>query len=256
KNAKQRYVTRASAHLDRICGGELVDLVELEDAMDEFDRLLSELDVIQEEYELTFDNEELDAAINEYIDYKEAVKTPRLKATKILKSKSSVKQESDSDSIVSTNSISARLPKIVLPNFSGDVKAWLPFWDQFKVLIHETALPAVTKFTYLTSVLKGEAKACIQGLSLTEANYNVAVNILSERFGKKEIIIASHIDTLLNIDIPPSLQTHQLWEILDMITSNVRSLENLGISGEQYGALLTPIILSRMPQELRLEWAR
>ncbi|GAB1609834.1 hypothetical protein Ahia01_001269300, partial [Argonauta hians] len=81
KNAKQRYVTRASAHLDRICGGE-IDFVELEDAVDEFDKLLSELDLIQEEYELTFDDDELDGVINEYIDYKESVKTSRLRATK------------------------------------------------------------------------------------------------------------------------------------------------------------------------------
>ncbi|GAB1598391.1 hypothetical protein Ahia01_000116200 [Argonauta hians] len=78
KNAKKRYLTHASAHLDRICGGEVVDFVELDDAVDEFDRLLSELDAIQEEYELTLDEADLDGIINEYIDYKESVKTPRL----------------------------------------------------------------------------------------------------------------------------------------------------------------------------------
>ena len=40
------------------------------------------------------------------------------------------------------------------------------------------------------------------------------------------------------------------------LQAHVRSLDALGISGEQYGVVLTPLILSRLTPELRLEWAR
>ena len=36
----------------------------------------------------------------------------------------------------------------------------------------------------------------------------------------------------------------------------MRSLEALHITGEQYGVVLTPLVLSRLPPDLRLEWAR
>ena len=42
----------------------------------------------------------------------------------------------------------------------------------------------------------------------------------------------------------------------DDLLSNIRSLEALGISGEKCEVFLTPIILSRLPNDLRLEWAR
>ena len=56
--------------------------------------------------------------------------------------------------------------------------------------------------------------------------------------------------------IPSNFSPSELWDFLYKINSNIRALENLKITGDQYGVLLTPIILSRMPQTLRLEWAR
>ena len=43
---------------------------------------------------------------------------------------------------------------------------------------------------------------------------------------------------------------------MDNLQSHICGLEALKITGEQYGMVLTPLILSRLPSELRLEWAR
>ena len=40
--------------------------------------------------------------------------------------------------------------------------------------------------------------------------------------------------------------------VYDMIESNVRSLQNLGFSAEMYGSLLIPIMLAKIPEELKL----
>ena len=40
--------------------------------------------------------------------------------------------------------------------------------------------------------------------------------------------------------------------VYDMIESNVRSLQKLGISAEMYGSLLIPIMLAKIPEELKL----
>ena len=39
------------------------------------------------------------------------------------------------------------------------------------------------------------------------------------------------------------------------ILSRIRSLEVLGVSGSQYGVILTPMILAKLPSDIRLEWA-
>ena len=93
----------------------------------------------------------------------------------------------------------ARLPTLELPKFSGDHTGWQPFWDKFKAVIDNSDLATVTKFTYLQSLLKGEASAAISGLALTEANYVTACDILQQRFGRKERIVFGHIQELLNL---------------------------------------------------------
>ena len=123
-------------------------------------------------------------------------------------------------------------------------------------MIYESELPDITKFTYLRSLLKGEAKVSIQGLTLTNANYTVTIDILKKRLGKTDRIVFSHIEELLNISVPKQPRVSVLWELNDKLQAHVCSLEALGITSEQYGVLLCPVILSRLPPDLRLEWAR
>ena len=42
----------------------------------------------------------------------------------------------------------------------------------------------------------------------------------------------------------------------DKLVAHVRSLEALDIKSENFGVILTPIIVSRLPEEIRLEWSR
>ena len=75
------------------------------------------------------------------------------------------------------------------------------FWDNFSVIIDcRKYLSEICKFSCLPASLKGEAKACLQGLSLTEANYTQAKQQLLQQFDHKEKIITNHIQKL-NISI-------------------------------------------------------
>ena len=58
--------------------------------------------------------------------------------------------------------------------------------------------------------------------------------------------------------MPRKPSVTDLWRIYNDLQAHVRSLDGLGISGEQteYGVVLTPLILFRLMPELRLEWAR
>ena len=100
----------------------------------------------------------------------------------------------------------------------------------------------------------------VQGLSVTEANYSTACQLLKERFGRTEQIRFAHIQALLNLSQMPRGQkgtrVSSLWSWKDTLLSHIRSLEGLGIEGDTYGIFLTPIILSRLPHDMRMEWAR
>ena len=72
-----------------------------------------------------------------------------------------------------------RLPKLQLPHFKGDVTKWNSFWDGFDSAIHSNgALNKIDKYNYLNSLLEGPAARAVQGLTLTEANYDSAVELL------------------------------------------------------------------------------
>ncbi|XP_066956237.1 uncharacterized protein [Macrobrachium rosenbergii] len=63
----------------------------------------------------------------------------------------------------------------------------------------------------------------------------------------------------LNVSFAPRSKgayVESLWKLQDQLLRHVRSLEALGISGDQYGVVLTPVILSRLLQDVRLEWSR
>ncbi|KRY07029.1 hypothetical protein T01_3313, partial [Trichinella spiralis] len=91
------------------------------------------------------------------------------------------------------------LPKWELPKFDGDVLQFDTFWEQFEDQIHrQSELRDTTKFTYLRSCLTGNALNAIDGLAVTAANYSAAIDILKSRFGRRDLIIQTHIRKLLD----------------------------------------------------------
>ena len=95
---------------------------------------------------------------------------------------------------------SVSLPKLYLKPFGGNITEWNQFWDEYKQSIHlNPTLTRVQKFNYLVSYLQGVAYKSIQGLSVTEENYEQAISILKERFSDNQKIINAHMDKLFNI---------------------------------------------------------
>ena len=81
--------------------------------------------------------------------------------------------------------VKPRLPKLTLPKLRGVVTTWSSFWDLFKAAVHDNdSIPKPDKFNYLNSSIEGVAARIVQGLTLTEGNYDSAVVLLKECFGK------------------------------------------------------------------------
>ena len=71
------------------------------------------------------------------------------------------------------------LPKLQLPQFDGNILKWTPYYDAFCAAVHnDDNLDDIQKFQYLTSTLNGEAAHAIEGLQLTNANYEEALTVL------------------------------------------------------------------------------
>uniref|UniRef100_A0A914NKD3 CCHC-type domain-containing protein n=1 Tax=Meloidogyne incognita TaxID=6306 RepID=A0A914NKD3_MELIC len=81
------------------------------------------------------------------------------------------------------------LPKLELKQFEGE--EWENFWPLFEATIHnDNELDPIQKMSYLESLLVDEPKKVVQGLlPYSEANYNLAVDLLKAKYGKDEKII-------------------------------------------------------------------
>ena len=147
-----------------------------------------------------------------------------------------------------------RLPKLNLKHFKGDPIKFQAFWDSFETTIHNNEdVSDVSKMSYLVSLLEGPAYLAVAGLSLTNANYKTAVDTLKERFGCEEVVISAHMDTLLKLPgANTNSDTKKLRGIYDEVEQHVRGLKAVGISSKQYGKLLVPILMNKIPQELQL----
>ncbi|XP_066946056.1 uncharacterized protein [Macrobrachium rosenbergii] len=256
RSAARGWMTRSSNALMDLLGDRELSKVELQDAVDDFDRRLAHLDEVQSALELEIgDSQDLEDI--EYADkFRRQVRVPRIQAAQRLLAMEKLKKPpSESGSADSLGQCNMRLPKLELPKFSGVLTEWQSFWDRFVALVDDSDIPIISKFCYLQSLLEEEAKSVIQGLSQTSANYPIACKMLKERFGRPERIIFAHIQALLNITMPAknpsSRNVSSLWKLQDELLTNVRSLEASGVNGNQYGVFMTPVILSRLPPDIR-----
>ncbi|KAL9975369.1 hypothetical protein ACROYT_G012524 [Oculina patagonica] len=240
---------------------------------------LSELKTLDNEIVDLVDDSKIEETVSESCDFQSAIqacivdletaidaKTNEGKSQEgqgaILDSQSSNNsslQTSGTHSSGSTNiATHAKLPKLELKKFSGNPIYWHPFWESFESAIDKnTSLNDVDKFQYLKSLLEGPAAQTISGLTLTSSNYSHAVELLNKRFGSKQVIISKHIELLMQLSrVNDGNDLKQLRQLLDRTEAAVRSLQGIGVPTETYGTFLTPVIMGKIPQELRLILSR
>lgn len=132
------------------------------------------------------------------------------------------------------------------------------FWDSFDSAIHKnTKLDDVTKFNYLNSLLDKSAANSLKGLTLSSENYQNAIKILKDRFGDPQIIISANTDALLPLpSVPSSHNILELTNVYDTIEIHARNLQNFDINPEHYGPILISVIMSKLPDDFRLNILR
>ena len=149
---------------------------------------------------------------------------------------------------------SVKLPKLMITPFRGDLTKWLTFWDSFQTAVDKnTSLNGVEKFSYLKSFLQGPALEAVSGFALLTANYEEALEVLQKRFGDHQLIISRHMDALMKLEpVISDRHLRDLRKLFDNAETHIRSLQSLGISPDTYGSLLSPVLLSKLPPDMRL----
>lgn len=148
------------------------------------------------------------------------------------------------------DSATCKLPELKLVKFHGEVSRWYEFWDRFSSSVHRKNLKGVDKLAYLNGCLEGIAKEAIEGLETTDANYEVALKILQERFGRRAIVIDNHYIELYKLKAK-NLTIRESRRLLNEIERHLRVLSALGENTD--GAHLRSVIMEKFPRDIIIE---
>ena len=160
-----------------------------------------------------------------------------------------IKEQEKRKALEKTSSV--KLPKIDIVSYSGDRMRWKEFWDSFECTVHRNEnLSGIEKFCYLRSKLSGEAALAVSGLALSNGNYDIAVDILNERFGNNQEAIDLHYNEIINMQSANN-STYSLRLFLDKIQRHLRSLEVLGQDINQ--DVFVSMVKAKLPHEVLLQ---
>ena len=116
-------------------------------------------------------------------------------------------------------------------------------------------LSGIQKFTYLKAQLEGDAARAIAGLLLTDANYVHSIALLEDRYVQPHKLVNAHMKALLEMPSPTS-SLASLRIFYDSVEGHIRGLSLLGKSEHSYGDILVPILMGKLPSDIRRNLAR
>lgn len=169
-----------------------------------------------------------------------------------LKSDEEQSRRSSFSSAQSGASSNAKLPKLPLPSFSGEISDWNSFYDLYCSLVHNnSAYTDTEKFRYLLLTLKNEPYNLIKSLPITDANYSVAFGILVSRYENKRVIASTYLEKILDVEPCTEKSTSSLRYLLNVYQENIKALEVMNFPTEQWSFILLTILLRKIPASIR-----
>ena len=159
-------------------------------------------------------------------------------------------------SIESAGELTAKLPRLSIPTFDGDILKWPTFWSQFEVSVHNHAkLTEAEKLAYLRQALQeGPASQTIEGLSTLGNKYSEAIKCLKERFDQPREVHQLHVKALLDLPRMRDNSGKEVRRVHDTSKQHIRALVSLGYDLEP--AFMTALIQTKLDPATSFEWKK
>lgn len=211
-------------------------------------KLLSFVDEETMDNEPYFESNTYENVEEKYIDYKSELK---MNLTEIAANREPIRNEAST----SKQTASLKLPKIILPVFSGKYLEWPTFHDLFNSMIHQSdSLANVQKLHYLKSHLTGEAEQLLRHIPITEANYISCWTLLKKRYNNKRYIANCILTRLVNQKALSTESANGVKLLLDTTTDCLNALSNIGIDVSTWDILIIHLIAQKLDTESRKQW--
>jgi len=142
-----------------------------------------------------------------------------------------------------------------LPTFEGDTCSWLNYRDTFEALVvNNTTLSNVQKFHYLIASLKNEAKDLISNLQITNENFLVAWQLVTQRYNNKRLIAMMHAKHLCQMPQVRKGDASSLRQLINHVSSHMNALQALSLNVPVQDLMLNHLMLATLDPEMQREW--
>ncbi|XP_063981076.1 uncharacterized protein LOC135164549 [Diachasmimorpha longicaudata] len=106
------------------------------------------------------------------------------------------------------------------------------------------------------SCLKEEAEEIISSLELTEENYEVALQLLKDRYDNKRVIIQKHVRALMDLPTIGKESALELRKFIDAMSMHLRALKSLGQPSDTWETLLIHSFTAKLDRVTHQEWEK
>lgn len=213
----------------------------------EFQEIQSQIEEIANETELLSQLEVRDSIESQYFAI--------ISLAKCIYTKREVSSTCSQKCTHNTNNLPIKLPTISLPSFDGSYENWLEYRDTFVSLIHNaTEINTIQKYHYLRSSLKGSALQVIKSLEFSSNNYQIAWDLLTNRYDNNRLLINNHVKSLFTLQTITKESPVQLRKLVDSVLKNLRSLKIMGEPTDYWDTLVIYLIVSKLDSTTCKEW--
>ncbi|KRX79184.1 hypothetical protein T06_10017 [Trichinella sp. T6] len=205
--------------------------------------------------------EERDAAITEFDEVIEKLKTTQRQADELLATAETSSSAEITQPPATKNNdpkINSTMPIPKLPTFDGDILQFKTFWDQFNAAVHRREdLEDVTKFVHLRSCLAGAALHAISGVTTAAENYPAVVQLLHDRFYRVSDILDAHILKIFSVTKEVAKGKEGLLALHDKLNGHLLELRAIGrdfdttIKGFRTAL---PQLVAQLPKNIQFRW--
>ena len=202
RGGTRAIATRRMNRLDEILAQELTTETKLELAAlcDVFEKLRQTLDDMNSDVQGLIGVDEIDADMMSSNDYDVKLEVAIQQVnSRLAKVETATPRTSTASTTGGNQNARLNLPKLDIPKFDGSYSQWVSFSDLFDGAVHANPnLTGSQKLFYSKGLLTGEAKRLLTSITITDANYEEARDILKNRYQNLRAIVREHIAAIVN----------------------------------------------------------
>lgn len=148
-----------------------------------------------------------------------------------------------------------KLPDIALPIFTGDVKEWPAFKELFTALVlNNNSISDLQKLHYLRSYVRGSAAHFITSLSLQPISLKISMDLLTDRYENRHVLIQTHLDKILKFAPLTSATAENLIGLHDTVMEVHHALSTLDTKEKLGEYWLVALAAQHLDRGTRVAW--